>query len=85
MPPTGPADIAPAPDPGDDAPAKEPPLLDVDDPEAPAANPTLFEMDDFPEEPVFTSATPRVPDVSEADDLFAPRKTNAPTVTDIEF
>jgi hypothetical protein len=50
----------------------------------PAPNPTLFDMDDF-EEPRFDQPPPKVPDLSDAHDLFAPRTTNAPKVTGIEF
>jgi len=46
--------------------------------------PVLFEMDDFPE-PVFERPQPKVPDLSEADDLFAPRKVNVPDSPDIGF
>jgi len=46
--------------------------------------PALFEMEDF-EEPTFVRPAPKVPDASEADDLFAPRKVNVPKGPDIEF
>lgn len=61
---------APAPEP---APAAEP-----------AAEAALFELSDF-DEPSFDPPALNVPDMSDADDLFATPPTNAPKVTDIDF
>lgn len=56
----------------------EAPAPDVPEPD-PVADvaPALFEMEDF-DEPTFTRAAPAVPDLSGAEDIFAPRTAPAP-------
>lgn len=49
-----------------------------------ATAPALFEMDDFAE-PVFERPAPKVPDMSDADSVFAPRKVSVPTSDGPDF
>ena len=60
------------------APTIDPTTLASDEPGA------LFSMGDF-EGVAFERPAPQLPDMSDADDLFAPRTNNAPKAADIEF